>query len=57
IYFLVNSFRRTFGSRNDRANCIDNFESVSIDYIIEHLDKAAAIDFETVQLKQGDVWQ
>lgn len=57
IYFLINSLRRTFGNRNDRANCIDNFESVSIDYIIEHLDKAAAIDFELVQLKQGEIWQ
>lgn len=57
IYFLASSLRRTFGKRNDSANCIDNFESVSIDYVIEHLDKAAAIDFELVQLKQGEVWQ
>ncbi|MFA0114230.1 P2 family phage major capsid protein [Vibrio sp. 10N.261.46.E11] len=56
IYFLNHSFRRSFGKRNDSKNLIENFESAQVCYVIEQLDKAAAIEFEKVKLKKGDAW-
>ncbi|NOI31888.1 P2 family phage major capsid protein [Vibrio coralliilyticus] len=57
IYFLEYAFRRSFGKRNDSLNVLENLESASLAYIIEQLDKAAAIEFESVKLKKGDAWQ
>lgn len=57
IYFLIHAFRRSFGKRNDRLNLLENFESVSLAYVVEQLDKAAAIDFETVKLHKNGKWQ
>ncbi|MEZ8241375.1 P2 family phage major capsid protein [Vibrio splendidus] len=51
IYFLNSSFRRSFGKRNDSKNLLENFESAQVCYVIEQLDKAAAIEFEKVKLK------
>lgn len=57
IYFLNHAFRRSFGTRNDSKNVIENFESASLAYVVEQLDKAAAIEFESVKLKKGEAWQ
>lgn len=57
IYFLIRSLRRSFGVVDCSNDCINNFESVSMSYVIEQLDKAAAINFESVQLKDGEAWQ
>ncbi|WED26436.1 phage major capsid protein, P2 family [Vibrio sp. DW001] len=57
IYFLARAFRRSFGRRNDRLNRLESFESMSLCYIIEQLDKAAAIDFDAVKLNKSGVWK
>lgn len=57
IYFLIHAFRRSFGKRNDSLNRLENFESMSLSYVIEQLDKAAAIDFDAVKLNKSGVWK
>lgn len=57
IYFLARAFRRSFGTRNDSFDRLDNFESMSLCYVIEQLDKAAAIDFDAVKLNKSGVWK
>lgn len=57
IYFAVLAFRRSFGVRNDSINALQNFESASLAYVIEQLDKAAAIEFEAVKLNKSGSWE
>jgi len=57
IYFLVHAFRRSFGQHNDKFNLLENYESASLAYVVEKLDKAAAIEFEAVKLNKNGHWK
>ncbi|WP_375752732.1 P2 family phage major capsid protein [Vibrio sp. HN007] len=57
IYFLDRAFRQSFGKRNDGLNQLENYESASLAYVVEQLDKAAVIDFETVKLNKNGEWK
>ncbi|RZP89597.1 P2 family phage major capsid protein [Vibrio vulnificus] len=57
IYFWMKGVRKNFLKKNDGLNRMENFESACIDYVVERLDKAAAVEFKEVQMKEGDMWQ
>lgn len=56
IYLQEDSMRRSVGKKNDRLDRVENFESVNMAYVIEHLDKAAALEFDNVELFIDDAW-
>ncbi|WP_300173775.1 phage major capsid protein, P2 family [uncultured Aliivibrio sp.] len=56
IYIQEGSIRRSVGKKNDAKNRIENFESMNMAYVVEQLDKAAAIEFDNVKLWIDGAW-
>lgn len=56
IYIQEGSIRRSVGKKNDERDQVENFESMNIAYVIEQLDKAAAIEFDNVELWIDGAW-
>ncbi|MBE8574455.1 phage major capsid protein, P2 family [Vibrio sp. OPT18] len=56
IYIQEGSVRRTIGKKNDAKDQVENFESMNIAYVIEHLEKAAALEFKNVKLNINGEW-
>ncbi|WP_139291741.1 P2 family phage major capsid protein, partial [Moritella viscosa] len=58
IYILNNSIRKSVGVRNDKRDQVENFECMSMAYVVEQLGKAAALEFDNVKLKKqgSDIW-
>ncbi|MEZ8115166.1 phage major capsid protein, P2 family [Vibrio splendidus] len=56
IYIQEGSVRRSVGKKNDAKDQVENFESMNIAYVIEQLEKAAALEFKNVKLWIGDAW-
>lgn len=59
IYILNNSIRKSVGVKNDKKGRIENFECMSMAYLVEQLGKAATVEFDNVKLKKSgsDVWE
>lgn len=59
IYILNNSIRKSVGVKNDKKDRIENFECMSMAYLVEQLGKAATLEFDNVKLKKSgsDVWE
>lgn len=56
IYIQEGSIRRSVGKKNDERDQIENFESMNVAYVIEQLDKVAAIEFDNVKLWIDGAW-
>ena len=56
IYIQKDSIRRSVAKKNDKLDQIENFESMNMAYVIEELDKAAALEFDNVKLWIDDKW-
>ncbi|WP_172562561.1 phage major capsid protein, P2 family [Vibrio furnissii] len=56
IYIQEDSIRRSVGVKNDRKDQIENFESMNMAYVVEQLEKAAAIDFKSVKININGEW-
>ncbi len=56
IYIQEGSIRRSVGKQNDERDQVENFESMNIAYVIEQLEKAAAVEFDNVKLWIDDAW-
>lgn len=56
LYIQEGSIRRSVGVKNDRRDQLENFESMNLAYVIEQLDKAAAVEFDNVQLYVNGTW-
>lgn len=56
LYIQIGSIRRSVGKKNESKNRIENFESMNMAYVVEQLDKAAAIEFDNVKLWINDKW-
>lgn len=56
IYIQEGSIRRSVGTKNDKKDQIENFESMNIAYVIEERGKAAAIEFKNVKLWINGQW-
>lgn len=56
LYIQEGSIRRSVAKKNDEMDQIDNFESMNMAYVIEHLEKAAAIEFDNVKLWLNGAW-
>ncbi|WP_063662551.1 phage major capsid protein, P2 family [Aliivibrio fischeri] len=56
LYIQEGSIRRSVAKKNDEMDQIDNFESMNMAYVIEHLEKVAAIEFDNVKLWLDGDW-
>lgn len=56
IYIQEDSIRRTVGKKNDAKDQVENFESMNMAYVIEQLEKVAAIEFDNVKMLIGGAW-
>lgn len=56
MYIQEGSVRRSVAKKNDELDQLDNFESMNMAYVIEHLEKAAAIEFDNVKLWLNGEW-
>ena len=56
IYIQKGSVRRSVGKKNDAKDQVENFESMNMAYVIEKLEKVAAVEFKNVKLKIGEAW-
>ncbi|MGL4225946.1 MAG: phage major capsid protein, P2 family [Vibrio sp.] len=56
IYIQEDSIRRTVGKKNDAKDQIENFESMNMAYVIEQLEKVAAVEFENVKMLINGEW-
>ncbi|NOH35612.1 phage major capsid protein, P2 family [Vibrio chagasii] len=56
IYILDGSVRRSVGQKNDKKDQVENFESMNMAYVIEEKGKAAAIEFDNVELWIDGAW-
>jgi P2 family phage major capsid protein len=56
IYIQSGSIRRAIGKKNDERDQVENFESMNMAYVIEQLDKAAAVEFDNVKLWIDGAW-
>ncbi|AZL86148.1 phage major capsid protein, P2 family [Aliivibrio salmonicida] len=56
IYIQEGSIRRAVAKRNDERDQIENFESMNMAYVIEQLEKAAAVEFDNVRLLIDGEW-
>ncbi|MEL7290421.1 MAG: phage major capsid protein, P2 family [Pseudomonadota bacterium] len=56
IYIQEGSIRRSVGKKNDEKDQVENFESMNMAYVIERLEKAAALEFGNVKLWDGTAW-
>lgn len=56
IYIQEGSVRRSVATKNDKLDQIENFESMNMAYVVEHLEKAAALEFDNVKLWINDEW-
>ena len=56
IYIQEGSIRRSVGKKNDERDQIENFESMNMTYVIEQLEKAAAVEFDNVELWIDGAW-
>lgn len=56
IYIQKDSIRRTVAIKNDKKDQLENFESMNMAYVIEQLQKAAAIEFANVKLWINGAW-
>lgn len=56
IYIQEGSIRKSVGKKNDERDCVESFESMNMAYVLEHLDKAAAIEFANVKLLVNGEW-
>ena len=56
IYIQSGSIRRSVAIKNDKLDQIENFESMNMAYVIEQLEKAAAIEFDNVKLWIDGAW-
>lgn len=56
LYIQEGSIRRSVGKQNDERDQVENFESMNIAYVIEQLEKAAAVEFDNVKLWIDGAW-
>lgn len=56
IYIQEDSVRRSVGKKNDAKDQVENFECMNMAYVIEKLEKVAALEFKNVKLKIDDAW-
>ncbi|MEI6896264.1 MAG: P2 family phage major capsid protein [Psychromonas sp.] len=56
IYIQKDSIRRSVAKKNDNLDQLENFESMNMAYVIEQLDKAAALEFDNVKLWLNGEW-
>lgn len=56
IYIQQGSVRRSVGKKNDAKDQIENFECMNMAYVIEQMEKVAAVEFDNVQLKINGKW-
>ena len=56
LYIQEGSIRRSVAKQNDERDQVENFESMNIAYVIEQLEKAAAIEFDNVKLWIDGAW-
>lgn len=58
IYILNNSIRKSVGVTNYNDDQVENYECMSMAYVVEQLGKAAALEFDNVKLKKqgSDIW-
>lgn len=56
IYIQEDSVRRTVGKKNDAKDQMENFESMNMAYVIEQLEKVAALEFDNVKLNINGAW-
>ncbi|WED23515.1 phage major capsid protein, P2 family [Vibrio sp. JC009] len=56
IYIQEDSIRRSVGKKNDAKDQVENFESMNMAYVIEKLEKVAAIEFKNVKLWINGAW-
>lgn len=56
IYIQEGSVRRSAATKNDKLDQLESFESMNMAYVVEHLEKAAAIEFANVKLWIGGEW-
>ncbi|NAW59487.1 MULTISPECIES: phage major capsid protein, P2 family [unclassified Vibrio] len=56
MYIQEDSIRRSVGKKNDAKDQVENFESMNMAYVIEQVEKAAAIEFANVKLWIDGAW-
>lgn len=56
IYIQEGSVRRSAAKKNDELDQLESFESMNMAYVIEDLDKAAALEFNNVELWIDGAW-
>lgn len=56
IYIQEDSVRRSVGKKNDPKDQIENYECMNMAYVIEQLEKIAAVEFKNVKLKINNAW-
>ncbi|EKO3979869.1 phage major capsid protein, P2 family [Vibrio fluvialis] len=56
VYIQEDSVRRTVGKKNDAKDQMENFESMNMAYVVEQLEKVAALEFGNVKLNINGAW-
>jgi len=56
IYIQEDSIRRSVGKKNDAKDQVENFECMNMAYVIEQLEKVAAVEFGNVKIKINGAW-